>query len=62
MTVTGPKVAVVSGGAGGIGRAICRSLRREGYLVASLDRQPSENADLDVDVWQYQVVRLRIGR
>ncbi len=48
MTVIGPKVAVVSGGAGGIGGAVCRSLRREGYLVASLDRQPSENADLDV--------------
>lgn len=50
MTDAGLQVAVVSGGAGGIGRAICKSLQREGYQVASLDREPSSAADLDLIV------------
>ena len=36
----GPRVAVVTGGASGIGLATCGRLRDEGFAVAALDMQP----------------------
>lgn len=38
---------VVTGGAGSIGSAIVRRLRREGWYVVSLDLEPSPDADAD---------------
>ena len=38
MTVA-PKVAAVTGGSAGIGRAICERLLAEGYTVVSLARR-----------------------
>lgn len=39
-------VAIVTGGAGGIGRATCRALKRDGFRVASLDLAETSDADL----------------
>lgn len=47
------KVAVVTGGAGGIGSAICRVLRRDGYAVVVFDLRADVaevDARFDVDV------------
>jgi 2-hydroxycyclohexanecarboxyl-CoA dehydrogenase len=45
------KVAVVTGGASGIGQAIAARLRTDGYRVATLDRTPSdEDLAFTVDV------------
>ncbi|WP_029414981.1 SDR family NAD(P)-dependent oxidoreductase [Brevundimonas bacteroides] len=41
-------VAIVTGGAGGIGAATCRQLRRDGFKVASLDLSDASDADLSV--------------
>lgn len=53
MTESGAsRVAVVTGGAGGIGAAVLRRLHTDGYYTVGLDRRPSPDADrsLDVDV------------
>lgn len=40
----GPRVAVVTGGAGGIGRAVCRRLAADGHLVVVNYRQRADRA------------------
>jgi NAD(P)-dependent dehydrogenase (short-subunit alcohol dehydrogenase family) len=49
VTQAGPRVAVVTGAAGGIGAALCARLREDGFLVVGLDRVPSAEADLSVE-------------
>jgi NAD(P)-dependent dehydrogenase (short-subunit alcohol dehydrogenase family) len=44
------RVAMVTGGAGGLGRAICDRLREEGTIVVSADLRPGPNVDHDFDV------------
>jgi NAD(P)-dependent dehydrogenase (short-subunit alcohol dehydrogenase family) len=44
-----PGVALVTGGASGIGAAACELLQREGIIVASLDRATGGPADLHVE-------------
>jgi 3-oxoacyl-[acyl-carrier protein] reductase len=46
----GQRVAVVTGGAGGIGGAICAALRDSGHAVVILDRAGEEPVDLADDV------------
>lgn len=43
--VTGHRVAVVTGGASGIGLATCSRLRKEGFTVAALDLTPDGAKD-----------------
>ena len=53
MPADSARVAVVTGGAGGIGSAICRSLLASGHRVVSLDRRPPDDpalAGLAVDL------------
>jgi len=40
-----PKVAIVSGGAGGIGRSTCRALSRDGYAIVLCYRSHADRAD-----------------
>jgi len=42
MSTTGPRGALVTGAAGGIGRALCKSLRTAGYFVIATDRMSAE--------------------
>lgn len=44
------RVAIVTGSAGGIGAATTAELRRNGWLVAGLDRSPSPDVDLDLRI------------
>src|ERR1700736_5854812 len=44
------RVAMVTGGAGGLGRAICDRLREEGTTVVSADLRPGPSVDHDFDV------------
>ena len=39
---TAPKVAAVTGGSAGIGKAICEDLLAQGYEVVSLARRKTE--------------------
>jgi NAD(P)-dependent dehydrogenase (short-subunit alcohol dehydrogenase family) len=39
------QAVIVTGSAGGIGRAICERFAQDGYLVVGIDRNPSEAAD-----------------
>ena len=49
MTRFQNRVAVVSGGSGGIGKAVCQMLRDEGAQVASLDIQaPGDSIECDI--------------
>ena len=45
-----PKAAVVTGAAGGIGGAICASLREQGFTVIGIDKVTAEQADQSVIV------------
>lgn len=45
-----PRVAIVTGAAGGIGSAIVARLRAAGWVVAGLDRSPAEGCDLAIEV------------
>lgn len=42
------RAVVITGAAGGIGAALCRRMRTEGYLVIGIDREPSPGADVDL--------------
>ncbi len=44
------RAVVVTGAAGGIGSALCRRLRSDGYLTIGMDRAPSVEADVDLQV------------
>lgn len=44
------RLAVVTGASGGIGRAVCSLLRRDGWIVAGLGRRPAPDADTWVQV------------
>jgi NAD(P)-dependent dehydrogenase (short-subunit alcohol dehydrogenase family) len=43
------RAVVITGAAGGIGAALCRRMRRDGYLAIGLDHAPA--AEADVDLW-----------
>jgi NAD(P)-dependent dehydrogenase (short-subunit alcohol dehydrogenase family) len=49
-TVTGRRVAVVTGGASGIGKATVAALRADGFQVASLDLAPATPEDAELSV------------
>jgi 3-oxoacyl-[acyl-carrier protein] reductase len=53
------KVAIVSGGAGGIGRAICTRLAADGYAVVVNHRGDSDRADSVVDSIDGQALAVR---
>jgi NAD(P)-dependent dehydrogenase (short-subunit alcohol dehydrogenase family) len=46
MTSASPRVAAVTGAAGGIGSAVCRRLAADGFLVACLDVSEAAAGDL----------------
>ena len=46
MTSASPRVAAVTGAAGGIGSAVCRRLAADGFLVACLDVSETAAGDL----------------
>ncbi|MBD3646462.1 MAG: SDR family oxidoreductase [Pseudomonadales bacterium] len=39
-------VAIITGGSGGIGQALCQEFREAGYLVISLDKKPNPLEDI----------------
>ena len=41
-------VAIITGGAAGIGRHLCARFAREGYVVAALDIQPMRSPHPDI--------------
>ena len=41
-------VAIITGGAAGIGRHLCARFAREGYVVAALDIQPMSSPHPDI--------------
>ncbi|MEH3138884.1 MAG: SDR family NAD(P)-dependent oxidoreductase [Mycobacterium kyogaense] len=42
------RAVVVTGAAGGIGSAICKRTREDGYIAVGIDRNPSVEADVDL--------------
>lgn len=52
-------VAIVTGSAGGIGAATVTELRRQGWLVAGLDRASSAGADFDMSIDVTDIESLR---
>ena len=48
-------VAVVTGAAGGIGRAIARRFREEGWQVVAVDRNPDPEAGSEIEVMRADV-------
>jgi NAD(P)-dependent dehydrogenase (short-subunit alcohol dehydrogenase family) len=46
------RAVIVTGAAGGIGRAICARFKKEGLVVIGVDRRPCDNVDqwLEVDI------------
>jgi NAD(P)-dependent dehydrogenase (short-subunit alcohol dehydrogenase family) len=44
------QAVVITGAAGGIGAALCRRMRRDGFLAVGIDRTPSSEADVDLRV------------
>lgn len=42
------RAVIITGTAGGIGAALCRRMRIEGYLVIGIDQEPSPDADVDL--------------
>lgn len=41
---------IVTGAAGGIGAALCNRMKRDGYYVVGIDRNPCDAADLDIQL------------
>lgn len=41
---------VITGAAGGIGAALCKRVRRDGYIAVGLDQLPAGDADVDLRV------------
>ena len=62
MTEGSAPVAVVTGGAGGIGGAICRALSLSGHRVVSFDRLAPGDEDVVVDLADASAVREAAGR
>lgn len=44
------RAVVVTGAAGGIGSALCRRLRGDGYLAIGMDQSSSRDADIDLQI------------
>ncbi len=44
------RAVVITGAAGGIGTALCRRMRRDGYLAIGMDNAPAAEADVDLRV------------
>lgn len=44
------RAVVITGAAGGIGAALCRRLRGDGYLTIGIDRVSAADADMDLNV------------
>lgn len=42
------RAVIITGAAGGIGAALCRRMRTEGYLVIGIDLEPSPDVDVDL--------------
>lgn len=64
--MSGNRIALVTGGAGGIGREVVRALRRDGFQVVSIDVSHAGNptgatATFDVDVTDTDAVQGCVG-
>lgn len=44
------RAIVVTGAAGGIGTALCKRMRQEGYVAIGIDREPALEADVDMKI------------
>lgn len=44
------RAIVVTGAAGGIGTALCKRMRQEGYVTIGIDREPALEADVDMKI------------
>lgn len=42
------RAVIVTGAAGGIGAALCRRAREDGYIAIGIDNEPASEADVDV--------------
>ena len=44
------RAVIVTGAAGGIGSALCKRLRNDGYIVVGIDKHSAADADVDLQV------------
>jgi 2-dehydro-3-deoxy-L-rhamnonate dehydrogenase (NAD+) len=60
MTSDNPRVAIVTGGAGGLGSAITRRLRADGFRVAIADIASADIGGVDIGVAETMAVRVDV--